>query len=290
MLISLMPGASRDAALQGLRQASNDLVNASGRKDRVLAYLQWVNSTLGTLRHLIRPGDLEALLLTRRYWTLVSMPSSPPNYAGPATAVYELLNMELDERRLAFDDALRELEVQIKRWSRPGMFVLPDTSMFIRHPDKLEDWDLAPLLPVGENPIHILVPILVVDELDGLKDRGQNEVRGRARYTLAVLDRLVGTAVGPGQLKAADRSALEQNTGGFPRGEVTIEIVLDPPGHARLPINDDEIVERATAAAGLAGRPITLITYDTGQSMRARSAGLNALKLRREVDEEGTHG
>ena len=154
------------------------------------------------------------------------------------------------------------------------MFVLPDTSMFIRHPDKLEDWDLAPRhAKAGENPIHILVPILVVDELDGLKDhpaRNARRVRARARYTLAVLDRLVGTAVGPGQLKAAHRSTLEQNTGGFPRGEVTIEIVLDPPGHARLPINDDEIVDRATAAAGLAGparhcsSPMTLGSPDAG--------------------------
>jgi hypothetical protein len=29
---------------------------------------------------------------------------------------------------------------------------------------------------------------------------------------------------------------------------MTVEVLLDPPGHARLPINDDEIIDRALAA------------------------------------------
>jgi predicted ribonuclease YlaK len=157
--------------------------------------------------------------------------------------------------------------------------------MFIRYPDKLENWDLAQLLHAGEGPVHILVPILVVDELDRLKESRDKEFRWRAGYTLAVLNRLVGAATGAAVLKAADRTALEHATGG-PLGVVTVEIVLDPPGHVRLPLDDDEIIDRAVASAGLAARPITLITYDTGQSMRARHAGLDAIKLPGEVESE----
>jgi hypothetical protein len=61
---------------------------------------------------------------------------------------------------------------------------------------------------------------------------------------------------------------------------------LTRPGHTRLPINDDEIIDRALAIATLADRNVTLLTYDTGQSTRARSAGLLVVKLRKEIGEE----
>jgi hypothetical protein len=79
-------------------------------------------------------------------------------------------------------------------------------------------------------------------------------------------------------------SALD--TGGIPRGEVTVEIVPDPPGHARLPINDDEIIDRALAIQSLSGRTVTLLTYDTGQNHRARDAGLKVKKLNEPRGEE----
>jgi hypothetical protein len=63
--------------------------------------------------------------------------------------------------------------------------------------------------------------------------------------------------------------------------------VLDPPGHVRLPINGDELVDRTVAFQALAGPKITMISYDTGQSTRARAAGLRPVKIQqpRESDE-----
>lgn len=73
---------------------------------------------------------------------------------------------------------------------------------------------------------------------------------------------------------------------GLTRSEVTIELVFDPPGHVRLPGNDDEIIDRALAVEALADRNVTLLTYDTGQSTRARNAGLQVVKLSQEIGEE----
>jgi predicted ribonuclease YlaK len=130
----------------------------------------------------------------------------------------------------------------------------------------------------------LLVPIVVIDELDGLKQHRDNKVRWRAGYTLAVLDRVLPrpTAVAP--LREADFSAL--SSGGIPRGEISVEVLFDPPGHVRLPINDDEIIDRALAVVPLAVREVTLVTYDTGQCMRARAAGLDAKKLNKPLAEE----
>ena len=68
-----------------------------------------------------------------------------------------------------------------------------------------------------------------------------------------------------------------------------MELVFDPPGHIRLPINDDEIIDRALAVEPLAARRVTLLTYDTGQSMRAQAAGMPVKKLTKPIGEEPAH-
>ena len=236
------------------------------------AYIRWANESERRLRTLLRNTDLEKLILTKRYWALLSMAMSAQ--AAPITHV---LDNEIDDRVRVLEDVAEALRHRIESWSRPGVFVLPDTSMFISCPEKLEDWDVAATLRVREEPIHVLVPIIVVDELDRLKESGKDRSRWRAGYSLAVLDRVVGGAKGWGRLKAEDFSALDE--GGIPRGEVTVEVVLDPPGHTRLPLPDDEIIDRALSTQTLASRAVTLVTYDTGQSMRARAAGLRAIRL-----------
>jgi len=57
------------------------------------------------------------------------------------------------------------------------------------------------------------------------------------------------------------------------------------PGHRRMPINDDEIENRCLACQRLVG-DLTVVTYDTGQSTRARAAGLKVNKLSQPLGEE----
>ena len=52
------------------------------------------------------------------------------------------------------------------------------------------------------------------------------------------------------------------------------DVLLDQPGHRRLPIADDEVVDRATDITTVAGREATLVTDDVGQAYRARLAGM----------------
>ena len=96
------------------------------------------------------------------------------------------------------------------------------------------------------------------------------------------LDKLpsIGRGITVGVLHAEDAS-----TG---QGEVTMGLLFDPPGHVRLPINDDEIIDRAVAVQTLAGREVTLLTYDTGMSTRARNAGLKVVKPTEAIGPEPT--
>jgi hypothetical protein len=293
MLVTPLPGTGRDNLLRTLREIHSAVFNLRGggrpgpAQGRLTEYLEWATLAVQQLGNQITAADLERLVLTRGYERLLSGVGSMTGLDVDTQRVLNgLLSLELTQRVDAFDDAIKALDAQIKRWSRPGTFVVADTSVYIEHEDKLEDLDFARLLKIWEDPVHVLVPIVVVDELDALKRSKTNYERWRAGYTLAVLDRVFASSTGPARLRAEDFSAL--GSGGIPRGEVTIELVFDPPGHVRLPINDDEIIDRALVIQPLAGREVTLLTYDTGQSTRARAAGLRVHKLTRPIGDEST--
>jgi hypothetical protein len=70
-------------------------------------------------------------------------------------------------------------------------------------------------------------------------------------FTLAVLEKVLPAGTGTGRLQEGNLT-----TAGAVRGRVTIELLFDPPRHVRLPINDDEIMDRALAVQPLADKPI----------------------------------
>jgi len=194
----------------------------------------------------------------------------------------DLLGLEIEERAATFREVVKTLDAQIKRWSRPGSFVMLDTGVYINHPDKLKDMDIATLVGARED-INLLVPIVVIDELDGLKQHNKAHVRWRAGHTIGLLNAILSNPP-TGILRTADLSGLE--SGELFRGEVRVELILDSPGHVRLPVNDDEIIDRARAAQALIGQPVTLVTYDGGQALRAGSAGLKEVRLQTSVEQE----
>lgn len=109
-----------------------------------------------------------------------------------------------------------------------------------------------------------------IDELDRLKrsgnaksDQGES-VRTRARVTLRLIEELVTQPDKVVPLTGSD---------------CVLEVVTDPRGHQRLPINDDEIVVRSATIQAVAGRPVHLLTTDTGMLMRARAAQLTVHRL-----------
>jgi hypothetical protein len=269
--------------LQGLLDRHNELVSLRGgggprgAGDRIRSYLEWVTNPVRHLTYQVSAADIDRLVLTPGYDRLLAASAIPGTDIGTQLVLNGMLSLELDQRIEAFSATIVAVKNQIASWQRPGVFVAPDTSFYIEHSDKLQDADFRPVLQIWHDPVHVLVPIAVVDELDNLKKSKNKHITWRASHTLAVLDRVVGTPPGPGLLRLEDFSML--GTGGLPSGEVTIEILFDPPGHVRLPITDDEIISRIVAIEPLAGRPVTLVTYDTGQATRGRAAGLQVRKL-----------
>ncbi|MFJ2477202.1 PIN domain-containing protein [Streptomyces sp. NPDC087659] len=279
MLITPRPGADRRNIREALRKAQSTAtgLQSAGPEtafSRLLRYLNWATDTASLLRHQISDADIDQLVLTRRYQGLLT---GCGTLAGSAQErlVNGLVNLEVDERVRALEEALDKLNQQIERWSGREWFVVADSSFYIHNQDRLSEADLHEVLglPPGEQ-IRLLFPIVVVDELDGLKDAGKHQARWRASHTLGLLDSTLGGGTF-GVLRHADTSG-EPATW---RGEVNVEIVLDQPGHVRLPIADDEIIDRAVAIQALAAREVRLLTCDTGQHTRGRAAGLKVTKV-----------
>lgn len=276
MLVTPRLGADRSSVLQQLVEVETHLKNVRGRsttaEDLFPEYLRWAANAVRMLRHQLREEDVQDLILTRRYWTLQAMAS------GPVGMVRELVEVEIDDRLSVFQDSLRATRAEFERWDRVGRVVVADTSFFHQHPEKLDEVDLSKVLDSREAPIGLVVPMVVVDELEKQKRSTDKQLRGRAQVTLAVIER-VARHGGAGRLREADFSLID--SGGIPSGEIYLDVLFDLPGHVRLPINDDEIVDRALSVQIISGKDLTFLTYDTNQAMRARHAGLaNVMHLR----------
>jgi hypothetical protein len=285
-LVTPIPGANRENVLKMLREVHSAASNtwsggSSSAHGRLTEYVEWATTAVSMLSGQVSRADIDRLILTRGYERLLAgVGTLTGTDNGTQRVVNGLVSQELKQRVDALDQAVKALAAQVGRWSGPEEFGVLDTSVYIEHDDKLEVMDFAAMMSLTwtDKPVRILVPAVVMEEMDGLKRSKDRDVRWRAGYTLAVFDRLFAKSTGPAVLRAPDQAA--------GRGAVVIEAFFDPADHARLPINDDEIIDRALAVQSLADREVTLLTYDTRQSMSARHAGLPVRKLAKPLDSE----
>lgn len=279
MLLTPRPGVNLDNLLQILdstRTAASNLWSGGGpgtARERLLSYLEWAGTAARMLGYQISEADLRALVLNRRYELLLSSMSGLASTDTPVQRVVnDLVRLELEGRVKDFDEAITTLKAYKERWSNAGDLLVLDTNFYVEHPKEVQDADLAGLTAATTpgSKMHVLVPLLVVDELDRLKR--DNQARSRARTALKTLNTVfahVSENQPVGRLRD-DAPTL---------GPVTMELLFDPPAHERLPDPDAEIVDRALAVQNMAGRPVTMVTYDTSMAFRARQVGLKDLLL-----------
>lgn len=189
------PQAAREALAAVLLACGNARTSGGTGIERVNAYRRWSIEAAGALRYVLRPDDVDRLVLTPRHWALHAL--DPAAHVGAA----DLVQLELDTRR----DDLRAAVVALDRllprlWVNRGRFVVADTNVYLHHPEPFDRIDWSGVLPgLGHIGVHLLVPLVVVDELDRQK-QGRSDrrvvrdkletVRTRARTTIRTLEEL----------------------------------------------------------------------------------------------------
>ena len=153
---------------------------------------------------------------------------------------------------------LDEVEAEVKRVaSEEGSHDVPrlvvDTSALMRegafdHFDWSKEYKWA-------KPPRLVVPVLVVRELDDLKNRGDRTARKRLRRIYDVLE----PPHRPAQLRSG----------------ATLELLMDPPYHIRAPKPDEEIIRRTLYFQGRPGGPLKLVTGDYTMFCLARAEGID---------------
>lgn len=204
MLVTLTPGVDRNHVLELLRAASTEIVNNHGSQD---SYVQWVLDHGRLLRGQIARSDLDQLLFTPAFYRLVD-----PALMGTPQG-RQLLEAEISERQALLTAAFTTLQDQIRAWTTAkGMaLAVVDSSVFLAHPAWTRDDDPAAViasipwaheLGVGFDDVLLVLPEVVIRELDRLKESGNQKTRYRASVTLAVIDKLLAKPEGTVMIRA----------------------------------------------------------------------------------------
>lgn len=204
-------------------------------------YLGWVDNCERQGRSLFADPALIAGLHTDRYWHMWQ----------PGVHWAKLIAAEIDvqvERLGAIADRLRSYRLLR---ARAGRLAVVDTNVLLHYQrmDMIDWFDV-----VSVRPVRVVVPHVVLDELDDKRYSGDN-IKRRARSAVVPFEEM--------------RPALESE--GFARlpvGEATVEFLVDEPNHQRQDSPDEEIVDRARFLQAI-GCDVVLVTADLG--MRARA-------------------
>lgn len=284
MLVSPLSGVDPSQVLRLLRELKSEVSNLHsvgggqglvGSQQRMWEYLGWVDNAASRLGRVVGATIADRLVRTRGYELLLGNSGVFGAAVGANRPEERLLNTmvtnELTARSDVLERAIVELE-KAKRWRSWSWLVVLDTNVFLHHPQTLEELDLAELVGARDQPVQLLVPLAVVDELDRAKRN--DKTKTRARQSLSYLIRTIEKK--DGVLRETDPGS-NSDPARPARGPVTVEIVSDPPGHRRLPEADDEIVDRALDIQLRAGTGVTMVTYDLGMYWRATRAGLTVV-------------
>jgi len=271
-VITLRSTADPVYAIEHLRNAALAVANIIGQggtaADRLHGWRRWVSTTQTIFTPVLTESAVRAVVRGDLHDLLQSV--VPESYGDQLTW---LVDSELIRRKDQLEAAANELETVHRRWTGRGRgpALVLDTNVLMDFGRNLVEvhWHrVADVFPT--QPISLVVPIQVVEELDGQKDRGTEGARNLARATLRWIDELFS-----GGWQDAEVSV--EGRGSQPR--VTLRLLIDELDRVPLPRPDADIIDRALSLAPFVTRTV-MVSHDRSMQLRARAAGLDAVPLR----------
>jgi len=262
----LSPRISAKSALDTLRALIREAQNigraGGGDFGKIWnGYLNWVETAEFQLPSLFRSPGVWQEIYNDRYWHIRDMRTEAP------TRPYPLIQNEAawQARRLqAIVDQLERVQRDFGELPPDGCAVVPDTSFFMHYHRFFNEIDWPEEIHAGS--VRLVVPLLVIDELDDLSFRSK-PTSERARRVLRALRELRGDQPPESPVRV--------------RASVDLQVLVDPPRHRRRPNNDDEILARAEYLAAFVGpERVRVAAIDYGMQLRAASRELRWIELR----------
>ena len=222
----------------------------------VHSYDEWTGSAAGRLMTVFSDKEIAMRLRSERYGYIVSGDPNNPQ-------IISLFHAELSELRTYFESTANELRKRKARYSRhQGKSLVLDTNGLLHY----QRLDKIPWSTLYKGKICVVLPHVVIDEIDKKSYAVGEKFPRRARGVYRILEELIGNIDNDGFTKLPD--------------ETPLQILIDDPGHQRLANNDDEIVARAAyLKQNITPHDVAVVTRDQGMRTRAFAWGLTAEKL-----------
>jgi rRNA-processing protein FCF1 len=218
--------------------------------------VQWADGVEQALRNSFAERSLVDRFHARGYWRIHELAPTPE---GPA----RLIRAEVEAQTFYLGHIVDRLRAYQSLKERPGHIVVPDTNALL-HYNRLDKIDWAKV--IGKRPVRLVVPLLVLDELDDKKYLGSDKIIKRARSALKPFEEL--------------RSGLEgRNLAELPTFDVTAEYLVDDEDHIRLANPDEELLGRARFLKQVTDQQVTVVTADYGVRARAVAPGLSVAHM-----------
>jgi rRNA-processing protein FCF1 len=268
----LRHGVTVELAIKILQERISDsqqasASNAAGAEVKRQAYLNWINTTQVSLRMVFSDTEAEDTLLARAYWHICQM-SSQSDERLLNRLIGEELVFQVGHPGIHGDPVgrLGAVMTRLRSWTGPGArrghICVLDTNALLHYTrfDQLP-WPAR----LTRESVRLVIPLVVVDELDAKKYARREEFQQRARELLTLIDSYVTTS------PPAGYAAISAG--------VTVEVLPDEPGHNRTVTADQEILERCEFMQQVTGQPVALITGDSGMRINAQARGIEVFKL-----------
>jgi hypothetical protein len=255
------PAAQLDAVLKRLEAVAIAFSNMPGKyagssAEVVGAYIREVADQERLLSNEFLDLSDDAFgLHTRRFWALVSMDPT-----ASATNYQTIAEIEFQIRRLR--EAATDWRAAAQQFNGSQVLVAPDTNTIVRG-QWLTDVRWNEL--VGAARATLVLPHVVLDELDRLSYRSSTDTSERARKALRYLRENVDLTAPSNPVPL--------------RADVMLQLYVDPPGHAAIPNADGEFLDRVELLRMISGVPVHVATRDYGMQLRAAARRLRAVHV-----------
>ena len=251
--VRLRRGITVARAIEVLGERESEASNTAQRQRQHLldAYMTWVRNTEIHYNSLFAEDEMLGRLHSPRHWHIRAHGWNEDLRIGLAVVIDEL-----DAQRRYISEAIDALGRLIPLRERDGEMLVLDTNTMLHYRPADEIlWDEE----FGFKRSRLIVPLVVLDELDQKTYASSKQLAGRAETRLRMLDT---------HLEKAALGASEIRPG------VTIEILADPPNHRRHADVDHEFLDCVELICQSVERAVTVVSGDRGMRVRGLSRGI----------------